>query len=171
VWALTWVKCSPSLKSAHARLWGATQVENLPYSPHGRAIALCGFSRDSSERPEPLSVCVRTRLSPLRGLNVSHLYPRLAPWAAFLRRFAADNRTACSTASSKFEFSRTHLRALLAGLFLYCLLLQDLPVARQPNKSTPLPHSQFRLQFIGTIPVVIPYAAFARDPISELEHL
>ena len=30
-------------------------------------------------------------LSPLRGSSVSRLpYPRLAPWAAFFRRFAAE---------------------------------------------------------------------------------
>ena len=34
-------------------------------------------------------MCVRTSLSPLRGWITFHFYPRLAPWAAFLRRFAA----------------------------------------------------------------------------------
>src|SRR5206468_3694669 len=30
-------------------------------------------------------------LSPLRGLSLLHHYPRLAPWAAFLRRSAAGS--------------------------------------------------------------------------------
>src|SRR5208283_512618 len=41
-------------------------------------------------RSQPSDVCVRTRLSPLRGSIVSHLHPRLTPWALILRRFAAE---------------------------------------------------------------------------------
>jgi hypothetical protein len=58
-----------------------------------------------------------------------------------------------------------------ARLFLYCVFLQDPPVARQPNESIPLPCSQFELQFIGATAVVIPDATFASDPISEFKHL
>jgi hypothetical protein len=30
-------------------------------------------------------------------LSVFHFYPRLTPWAAFFRRFAAGNRCLCTT--------------------------------------------------------------------------
>jgi len=36
-----------------------------------------------------LSECVRANLSPRWGLDIWRFYPRLAPWAAFLRRSAA----------------------------------------------------------------------------------
>jgi hypothetical protein len=59
---------------------------------------------------------VECGLSPRWGLSVS---PLLAPlrqaqgklWAAFLRRFAASNVELCSSASPKFQFSRTRLDA------------------------------------------------------------
>ena len=52
---------------------------------------------------------LRTLLSPLRGLLISRtLYPRLAPWAAFLRRSAAENRLFCSIVYNNKKFSRTH---------------------------------------------------------------
>ena len=68
-------------------------------------------------------VCVRTGLSPLGGWIAFLFYPRLAPWAAFLRRFAARNRPSCSTANQRIEFSRTHFS----------------PVANR--RSTAAPHS------------------------------
>ena len=46
-------------------------------------------------------------LSLLRSLVVSHLHPRLTPWATFFRRFAAEKRRLRSTAALKHEFSRT----------------------------------------------------------------
>ncbi len=50
---------------------------------------------------------VATFLSPLRGLRGS-LYPGLAPWAAFFRRFAADAVTIFPFVSS-YELSKwTH---------------------------------------------------------------
>jgi hypothetical protein len=39
--------------------------------------------------PRAYEFMVRAALSPPRGLLVFHLYPGLAPWAAFFRRFAA----------------------------------------------------------------------------------
>src|SRR5580704_19785272 len=36
-----------------------------------------------------LSECVRANLSPRWGLDIWRFYPRLAPWAAFLRRSVA----------------------------------------------------------------------------------
>src|SRR5262250_338900 len=54
------------------------------------------------------SLCVRTTFSPLRGLSVFHLYPRLTPWAAFLRRFAAGNR--CHV-PLRFSSSSSHAHA------------------------------------------------------------
>jgi len=41
------------------------------------------------------------------GLVGFLLFPRLAPWAAFLRRFAAEGAEFCSSASREFRFSRT----------------------------------------------------------------
>jgi hypothetical protein len=38
-----------------------------------------------------LSECVRANLSPRWGLDIWRFYPRLAPWAAFLRRSAAES--------------------------------------------------------------------------------
>jgi len=48
---------------------------------------------------------VRTLLSLLRSLAVSHFYPGLAPWAAFLRRFAALNPSCSPATGLKIEFS------------------------------------------------------------------
>jgi hypothetical protein len=42
------------------------------------------------------------------GLDHSHLYPRLTPWAVFFRRFAARTRWPCSTLNLQGEISRTH---------------------------------------------------------------
>jgi hypothetical protein len=41
--------------------------------------------------------CVRESWSftPLGLIRLSHFYPRLTPWAAFLRRFAANNMGLC----------------------------------------------------------------------------
>lgn len=58
---------------------------------------------------QPLHVCVRTGLTPLRGCVIFHLHPRFAPWAGILRRYAAHSHGPCSTASSQIEFS-THYR-------------------------------------------------------------
>ena len=41
----------------------------------------------------PARVCVVTSLSPLRGLISFRFLPWLAPWALFLRRFAAGVRS------------------------------------------------------------------------------
>jgi len=52
---------------------------------------------------------VRESLLPPRwGSITSHLHPPLTRWAAFLRRFAAENSHFDATATLEFEFSRTH---------------------------------------------------------------
>jgi hypothetical protein len=48
---------------------------------------------------------VRTGLPPRWGFSAAHFSPRLAPWAAFLRRFAARSE---EHAPPKFQFSRMH---------------------------------------------------------------
>src|SRR5579864_4174139 len=82
--------------------------------------ATCGIDEQLAERPAMRISglkCVRESLLPPRwGSITSHLHPRLTPlrqaqgrlWAAFLRRFAAENSHCDSTATLKFEFSRTH---------------------------------------------------------------
>jgi hypothetical protein len=47
-----------------------------------------------------------TNLSPRRGWFVLHFSPRLAPWAAFWRRFAAGGVGFCCAVSEMFWFSR-----------------------------------------------------------------
>jgi hypothetical protein len=55
------------------------------------AFGALGFAGVRAENPvRSLSgSSVIAFLTPLRGLFISRLHPRLAPWAAFLRRFAA----------------------------------------------------------------------------------
>ena len=47
----------------------------------------------TDSKPFTGGLCVRTSLSPRWGWSGSHSYPRLAPWAAFLRRSAASSST------------------------------------------------------------------------------
>jgi hypothetical protein len=61
------------------------------------------------------SVCENSSFAPL-GLDQSHLYPRLKPWALFFRRFAARNCWLCSTLNLQSEISRTHFRAGLSHI-------------------------------------------------------
>ena len=87
----------------------------------GVEIELGSCKRNSQHKSEcpgkgtDFSVCVRTILSPLQGLLISHFIPRLAPWAAFYRRFAAKVWPSYSTAEFKSEFSRTHFQPCRLG--------------------------------------------------------
>ncbi len=56
------------------------------------------------------SVRESSSFAPLGGWIISHLYPRLTPWAVFFRYFAARNCWPCSTLNLQSEISRTHLK-------------------------------------------------------------
>ncbi len=61
---------------------------------------------------------------------------------------------------------------LLLRRFLYCTLLERLPVAFQPGNSILPPDSQFRLHYLrGTIMVIIPDALFTANRPSKREDL
>jgi hypothetical protein len=45
-------------------------------------------------------------LSPRWGWIIPYLYPRLTPWAAFFRRFAARNRCRCFTLNLQSDLTR-----------------------------------------------------------------
>jgi len=53
---------------------------------------------------------VRTLLSPRWGLLTCHFHPRLAPWAALLRRFAAARREVCFIHNIRIQVLK-HTRA------------------------------------------------------------
>ena len=83
----------------------ATPLHNLLELPgHAALFQLrpfmsCDLPREKQRGPFAYAyrVCVRTLLSPFQGLLFSHFSPRLAPWALFLRRFAAKSLGPCST--------------------------------------------------------------------------
>jgi hypothetical protein len=68
-----------------------------------RAEAGKNWAIDRSAYP----VRVTTFFRPIRGFHISQFYPRLAPWALILRRFAAQVSASCFTASWSFQFSHT----------------------------------------------------------------
>ena len=76
-------------------------MRNLDYGRRvGQGFTLMLFVHSSVA--ERSSVRAGELLFRPAGACLFPLSPRLTPWAAFLRRFAARNAEICSTASAKF---------------------------------------------------------------------
>jgi hypothetical protein len=60
-----------------------TPSETYVFDMTSEAIGKKAFDFDLVLKGRGFSVCLRTGLSPRWGFSASHLFPRLAPWAAF----------------------------------------------------------------------------------------
>ena len=89
---------------------------------------------------------LRSLLSPLRGLIVFHVHPRLAPWAALLRRFAA----VCPSAEKSGLFLRAKAPSLVGDLYRSAKALRY-PKAHLLGKLDIVPlECRYFMSFVGS---------------------